>query len=246
MSCSAVTPALPGAPEPTRSSASDDAGAGAEGQLSALRSLLALAALLVEQEEPSRILHLVAAAVTPLTTARTVGIMFESRWHEVTPGEAKQKLALEDLLAVLDPVEGGRLPQRDGRWACAYPLTSGRQAWGYLVVSADLAPSDHEQLLLGALARQAGVALANAVLISRERDQSQSLKVAYSALERSVAVHQRLTRVAAQREGQQGIADAVHDLSGCPTAIEDPRRAPVGLGRARPPPALPSPGSRPA
>ncbi|HUB69597.1 MAG TPA: helix-turn-helix domain-containing protein [Acidimicrobiales bacterium] len=217
MSPSAVTPGTPRAHEPTRSSAPD----GAEGQLSALRSLLALAALLVEEEEPNRILHLVATAVPTLTTARTVGIMFQSRWHETAPGEAKHKLALEDLMAVLDPVAGGRLTQRDGSWACAYPLASGRQAWGYLVVGADLAPSDHEHLLLGALARQAGVALANAVLLSRERGQWQSLRVAYSALERSVAIHQRLTRVAAQREGQQGIADAVHDLSGCATAIED-------------------------
>ena len=62
---------------------------------------------------------------------------------------------------------------------------------------------------------------ANAILHARERDQGAQLRQAILTLERDTAIQQRLLRVAAAREGQEGIAEAVHDLSGFPTAIED-------------------------
>ncbi|MGP8209446.1 MAG: PucR family transcriptional regulator [Acidimicrobiales bacterium] len=216
---SAVSPGFPGLFASQRSAASDDVGR--RDPLSGLRALLLLAPLLAEQSEPGRILHLVAAAVPTLTPCRTDGIMFGSRWHEMAPHGARPRAALQELMAVLDPLEGGPLPGPDELFTYAYPLANGRQASGYLVVSADLVPDDNDQFLLRALARHAGVALANAVLQARERDRSAALRAACSALERSVAVHQRLARVALQREGQQGVVDAVHDLTGCPAAVED-------------------------
>ena len=216
----AVNPGLVGPVASQRSSVSDEAGA-ARDDLSALRALLLIAPLLVEQSDPGRILHLVAAAVPRLTACRTDGITFGSRCHEVRHDRPRCMPELQGLTAALDPLEGGRLPGPDGAFRYAYPLANGRQALGFLVVSAGLDPDENEQFVLRGLAHHAGVALANAVLRARERDRSARLRAAHSALERSVAVHQRLTRVALQRAGRQGIADAVHDLTGCPTAIED-------------------------
>ena len=176
---------------------------GAPGKLFALRSLLWSAPLLVEQGDPNLILHLVATAVPTLTRCRTDGIMFESQWYEVAPDYTNNRFRLQDLVVVLDPIVGAPGSGPDGRWTCAFPLANGSQASGYLVVSADLAPSDHEQFLLRSLAHQAGVALANAILHARERDEAEGLRVEVSALERSVASQQRLTRVAAERQGEQ-------------------------------------------
>jgi sugar diacid utilization regulator len=78
------------------------------------------------------------------------------------------------------------------------------------------------------LAQQTGIALANARLHGRERVISRELRAANTALEASVAalerstvIHDRLTRTALAGEGHDGIAQAVHDLTGLAVAVED-------------------------
>ncbi|MEW5813755.1 MAG: helix-turn-helix domain-containing protein [Actinomycetota bacterium] len=78
------------------------------------------------------------------------------------------------------------------------------------------------------LTQQTGIALTNAWLHERHRAAAESLQAAntslaetVAALERKTAIHARLTRVAVEGEGQQGIADAVHQLTGFGVAIED-------------------------
>ena len=71
------------------------------------------------------------------------------------------------------------------------------------------------------LAQQAGIVLASARLHSRERAQAAELAAANLALQRSLAVHDRLTEVAMAGTGQQGIAEAVYALTDHPTWIED-------------------------
>jgi sugar diacid utilization regulator len=95
-------------------------------------------------------------------------------------------------------------------------------------VSADAEPTTGEQFLLRVLAQQAGVTLANARLHARQRRQAAELLATnnrlagtLSALERSIAIHDRLTRVAVAGEGQEGIAQAVHELTGFAVAVED-------------------------
>ena len=92
---------------------------------------------------------------------------------------------------------------------------------GYLVVGANQEPPEEQRFLLGVLAQQAGVALANARLHTLERERAQQLRVANVALRRTMEVHDTLTRVALEGRGQDGIAQAVHDLTGYPVAIED-------------------------
>jgi GAF domain-containing protein len=102
------------------------------------------------------------------------------------------------LLAV-QPPRPGRLPGRRGQRP----------------------PAESERFLLQVLAQQAGVALANARLHGREREQAEDLRVANLALVRSMEIHDRLTKVALGGEGQAGIAQAVCELTGRPAAIED-------------------------
>ena len=72
------------------------------------------------------------------------------------------------------------------------------------------------------------------------------LRAAQRALARSIEVHQTLTRIARTGAGPDGIARAVHELTGRPVAVEDRSghlRAWAGPGRPAPYP-LASPGDR--
>ena len=72
------------------------------------------------------------------------------------------------------------------------------------------------------------MAVSNARLHARERATAAELAATNEALaetvttlQRSMDIHQRLTRVAVSGEGQPGIAKALHELTGMPVAIED-------------------------
>ena len=77
-------------------------------------------------------------------------------------------------------------------WSWAYSLSSRHGPAGYLVVGAPAPPAQSERFLLKALAQQMGVALANARLHSREREQAGELRVANLALVRSMETLQVL------------------------------------------------------
>ena len=124
--------------------------------------------------------------------------------------------------------QAGPSPSVATRWGWAFSLRSLGAHFGYLAVSADAEPTTGEQFLLRVLAQQAGVALANARLHTRQRGQAAELLATnnrlagtLSALERSLAIHDSLTRVAVAGEGQEGIAQAVHELTGFAVAVED-------------------------
>jgi DNA-binding PucR family transcriptional regulator len=113
-------------------------------------------------------------------------------------------------------------------WALALPLRSLEGHRGYFIVGAADQPSPSEQFLLRVLAQQTGVALANARLHAKERATAEELRAANTALaetvralEQTTQIHDRFTRVAVAGEGQEGIARAVHELTGYRVAVED-------------------------
>jgi hypothetical protein len=65
------------------------------------------------------------------------------------------------------------------------------------------------------------MALVSADLHYRQRVIAAELLAANTALERSAAIHARLTEVAVSGEGQEGIARALHKLTGYAVAVED-------------------------
>ena len=185
-------------------------------QLSALRSMLVLSMLLTQQDSQDSILNYVANAVESLGSCTTEGVFLDGMWQDVRlPG--RTATSLPTVVSAEDgPVMLASVP-----WSWAFSLSGRHGPAGSLVVGAKAPPADSERFLLQVLAQQAGVALANARLHSRERGQAGELRLANLALVRSMKIHDRLTKVAFGGEGQAGIAQAVYELTDRPAAIED-------------------------
>ena len=185
------------------------------GLLSTMRSLLVLGQLMTESTGERQILDLAVTAVPSLARCRAVGVERD--------GAPTGVRGIDLVGAAGGPVE---LPAAG--WGWAYPLGSRTAHFGHLVVAADDEPSGEEQFLLRALAQQTGAALANQRLHAQEQATASQLSVVndrlrgtVGALERSMEIHARLTAVAVSGEGHDGIARAVHELTGLPVAIED-------------------------
>ena len=187
-------------------------------QLSALRGLLVLSMLLTRQDDEAGILHLVASAVESLGHCRTERIRLDGRWTEARVPQHEPSGG--DLDGSIPP-DGVRFDLAGVPWSWAYSMSSPRGPSGCLVVGAEQEPAEGKRFLLQVLAQQAGVALANARLHSREREQAEQLRVTNLALQRTMEIHDRLTGVALEGQGQEGIAQAVYELTGHPAAIED-------------------------
>lgn len=199
-------------------------------QLSSLHAVLVLSMLMNETGDEAQILHLAATAVPSLARCRLEGTHSNgSGWRDTTQllGSDGVRRELEAQLERLGPA-GGELAIHGRPWAAALPIRSRTGVLGHLVVSACQQLSTEERFVLSALTQQCGVALANARLITRERAvlaqvaaTNAALERTVNRLERSTTVHDTLTRVAASSEGLDGIARALHELTGYPVAIED-------------------------
>ena len=129
----------------------------------------------------------------------------------------------------------GHVDTSDGRWGWAFPLSHRSIVNGCLVVSAASAPSKNQIQLLTILAQQTGAALAHAALHDRDSGDAAKLtksnadlKVAnrelgttVTRLQRQTNVHEVLSAAVAAGTGEQGIADALNDLTGHSVGIED-------------------------
>jgi sugar diacid utilization regulator len=203
-------------------------------QLSRLQGVLVLSMMMIASTSEEEILKLAATAVPSVSPCTLEGIYLRGGGLVSPPDrptcpadEGRSLVAWEAALRDLGP-NGGPVTVAGHAWACAYPLRAPSGALGYLLATSPRAPSPQEQFLLTVLVQQAGVALANARLLGSERAAAAqsaravaALRESLQASERSTAIHRRLTLVAASGEGLDGIARAVHDLTGLPTAIED-------------------------
>jgi len=96
-------------------------------------------------------------------------------------------------------------------------------AFGHVVVAGEGPVPESEQFLLRVLAQQLGIALANADSHARERATAEELEVVNKRLERSLAIHSRLTEAAVDGRGMTSIADTVYELTGYAVVIENSR-----------------------
>jgi sugar diacid utilization regulator len=179
----------------------DDSCAPHRDALSRLRSLLVLAQLMMESTSEQQIVALATGAARSLAPGTPVRIEVPA------PGESAPSMVDDDWLV---------------------PIRCGRHLGGHLIVQDGQHLSEDEHFLLRALAQHTGAALANRRLHDKEQQAvadaqhvSERLQQALGDLQASITVHQRLTRVALAGEGSAGIAKAVHDLTGFPTAVED-------------------------
>jgi sugar diacid utilization regulator len=197
------------------------------GHLANLRALLVLSILMTESADDQQILRLATSAAASLGSWQIAGFAIGGAWWArgcrcgpIDPQLAAQLRAL--------PATGGPVAAPDAPWGWAYPLRSIAGPLGHLVVHAAQEPAAEEQFLAQVLAQQTGVAVSNARLHARERDTAvqmaatnQALEETVATLRRGMAIHERLTRVAAAGEGAAGIARALHDLTGLAVAVED-------------------------
>jgi DNA-binding PucR family transcriptional regulator len=212
------------------------------GMLSTMRSLLVLGQLMTESTGERQIVDLAMTAVPSLARCRAVGV--------AGAGSGASPLAF-----VPEPVHafgpsGAAVTVEGAGWGWAYSLGNPPGRFGFLIVAADAEPTGEEQFLLRALAQEAGSALANRQLHAQElaaadelSEVNDRLRGTVAALERSMEIHTRLTAVAVSGEGRDGIARAVHDLTGLSVAIEDQYgnlRAWAGPGRPEPYPKDPA------
>lgn len=188
------------------------------GLLSSMRSLLVLGKLMTEGADENQILQLATTAAPSLARCSTVAV-------ELAGGTPPAALAA-DLARV--GITGGPVELPDTGWAWAFPLSSLSGHLGHLVVGAMCEPTNEEQFLLRALAQQTGGALANQRLHAQEQATAATLSLlndrlhgTVGALQHSMDIHSRLTAVAVSGEGREGIARAVHELTGLQVAIED-------------------------
>lgn len=202
-------------------------------QLSNLQGLLALSMLMTESGDEAQILHLASTSIPSFGCCCLQGVyVLGTGWisGEECGGTEVSTAALDEVLCQLQALgsAGGQVAVTGRGWGWGYPLRGLGGHIGYLVVSATEPPPPGEQFLLRVLAQQTGVALANTRLHASERAAADELAAAnetlaatVGALKRSTAIHDRLTRVAVAGEGQQGLAQAVHELTGYPVAVED-------------------------
>jgi sugar diacid utilization regulator len=212
-------------------------------QLSNLRGLLLFAVLMTECDDEGQITHLATSSIPSLGTARLRALYIEgSGWQALDGPRAEPALSqLEAQLHSLDGV-GGPVRIPGDAWAWAFAL--GGRTGSFLVVGAAVEPSTENRFLLQVLAQETGVALANARLHAQERATAKRLEETLGALQRSMDIHKRLTQVAVRCEGQEGLAQAIHELTGYPVAIEDRYgnlRAWAGPDRTEPYPKDPAP-----
>ncbi|MGZ6589879.1 MAG: PucR family transcriptional regulator, partial [Solirubrobacteraceae bacterium] len=199
-------------------------------QLASLQGLLVLSMLMTDSGDERRVLDLAISSAPSFGKCRLQAVFLLDDGWEKTSGPCTRPETMADLEAQLAALggAGGAVTLRGEAWACAYSLRSLGGHFGYLVVGADQEPSPGDQFLLRVLAQQTGTALANARLHARDQETAGELRKAnaalaatVAALERSTAIHDRLTRVATAGEGQEGIARAVHELTGYAVAVED-------------------------
>lgn len=217
-------------------------------QLGNLRALLVISVLMTEAVDEERILRLAASSAPALGRWRVEGFAFtDGSWRTGTDGAlAPMPAGLAGQFAAADV---GELELPGWTWACAYPLRSVVGVFGHMIAVGDEPPSADDRFLIQVVAQQTGVAVSNARLHASARAGAAELVATNARLEgtvttlrRSMAIHNRLTKVAVSAEGQAGIANALHELTGVPVAIEDRHgnlRAWAGPGQPDPYPREP-------
>lgn len=215
-----------------------------------LQGLLAVSVLMTESADEEEILHLASTSLPSVLRCRFSGFYSEraKQWKACSPRLKESpplRALIERQLAAL-PAPRRRLGVPESEWGFAFALWGPHRSWGFLVVFSDEEPGPEEELLLNVLVQQTALALAIAEIVGAERETSLKLGQTNEALARSVAdlrrtmeIHARLDAVASSGGGLHGLARALHDLTGFPSAIEDRSGNLIAWAPGEPPDAHP-------
>ena len=208
---------------------SDQTALSLRNQLGNLRALLVISVLMTEVVDEQRILQLAASAAPAFGRWRVEGYAFtDGSWRTSAEGTVDRMPAglAEQLRGMDGATNEVHLP--GWAWGWAYPLRSVAGVFGHMIAVSDELPSADDRFLIQVVAQQTGVAVSNARLHASARASAAELVATNARLEgivttlrRSMAIHERLTKVAVSAEGEAGIANALHELTDLPVAIED-------------------------
>lgn len=190
--------------------------AGLDSPQSRLHAVLVLAMLMAESVEEDKIVQLGVTAVPVVAACRAVGLFLVGEGWDLGPPSGLGSDALGELadqLFALAP-HGGRVEITGEPWAWAFPLTSLGGRVGDLVVAAPVGPTEDEMFVLQALARQIGVAIAQARFHLGEVRANEELRDSMTELERARAESQaaRAAAEGASRAKSSFIAALSHEL----------------------------------
>ncbi|SES44420.1 PucR family transcriptional regulator [Lentzea albida] len=224
-------------------------------QLSNLYGVFVLSMKMFGGRDAAKILALAATAVPslgPCTVAATY--LAAGGALERQPSDRPPDAELDRIVSQIDE-HGSGVALPGGTWRWAFPLREQAGLAGCLVVAADSEPTVDVMFLLKVLCQQTSAALANAALHRRGDDYVQELRRSnderaevnarltdtVDVLRHQQRVHDVLTREGARGDGEPGIAQALHELTGLSVAIEDK----FGNLRAWAGPGLPDPYPKP-
>lgn len=215
----------------------------ARAYLASLHGLCALSAALSGEHDEAEILRMAHAAVPALGSCRTLASY--RRVDDEFTRSPQTRPAQPGLDAQISAQAGeGSVNLAGQKWGWAFVLRNSSGAVGSLVVGSDREPRPDEIFLLQVLAQLTGSALGNAAGYERAcahatelTEINEHLAATVQRLEQQTRVHEVLAGAAAYGQGQQGIADALAQLTDLPVAVEDPfgnLRAWSGPGRPEP------------
>lgn len=134
------------------------------------------------------------------------------------------------LISQLTGLHGrsGAVKAEGGRRLTAHALRSPAGLAGYLVVAADREPNEDQRFLLRGLVALAGLAVGAALTQRRARDDGERIRWLVERVDEATAelagfarVSEALARTGSEDGGVQGIAAALHDLTGRSVIVED-------------------------
>lgn len=193
-------------------------------QLTKLQALAGLSMVMTDSADANQIAKLASSSVSSLAAVRCDGVHVANRgWLEAAGPCLRRtvRAAVEKQLRGLGG-QAGDLRVEGEPWAWALPMRSLAGTFGHVVIAGEAPVPDTEQFLLRVLVQQLGIAIANADTHARERATAEELGILNTRLQRSLAIHSRLTEAAVEGRGMNGVAETVYELTGYPVVIEDP------------------------
>ena len=192
------------------------------------RGMAALSRVAFTEFDPVGIFNVAAGAVPTLGPCRVeASYLNVDGAMRLCPPKHGQQSDMDGLLRA----SGGDGPVTvpDTGWGWAFALRHHNTLHGCVIVSAADAPTPEQLLLLTILSQQMATALSCAEIHRRDtasarqlEHTNQTMQATLRRLQARTNVHEVFAGVLAAGSGEQGTANALHDLTELPVAIEDP------------------------
>jgi sugar diacid utilization regulator len=205
----------------------------------AMHRLFGLVLAIFDERDEDRILRLAGESINSVGSCRLAACYVVTGGVLSPVGEENHR----EIQAQVETLRGaaGMITVRGHKWCRAFPVWHDGRQHGCLVIRAATEPDRQELRLLALLVEQTTLALANASAHRRDREEIRRLREEQDRLANAVTgmkrLHHSLYSAFAAGAGERGIAKALHQVTGLPTAVEDHFGNPMAwAGPGRPDP----------